>query len=141
METKKKKLSKKAVIIGSVVLAVVLVVGGVFIYKYATREKLYTFDEITQGLSEQVSYVVDADGEWKQEVIDKTYDKYKDFYYLRNIVDEQRVMNAVSGANYAKYSLICYDKDNDFLFKITERTYTIDIYVNGSDYEYVTAKK
>ena len=76
MEKQKKKLNKKTVVICSVVL-VVLVVGEVLIYKLATREKLYTFDEITNGLSEQVSYVVDAEGVLAQEEIDEIYDLKK----------------------------------------------------------------
>ena len=81
MEKQKKKLNKKTVVICSVVL-VVLVVGGVLIYKLATREKLYTFDEITNGLSEQVSYVVDADGDLTQEEIDEIYERYKTLYFV-----------------------------------------------------------
>ena len=130
MEKTKKKLSKKAVIIGSVVLAVVLVVGGVFIYKYTAREKLYTFDEITQGLSEQVSYVVDADGELTQEEIDEIYERYKRVSYLKK--DEEEQTETIKGRIDRKRQLKFYDDNNNQLFDISEYTYGI-VYLHSED--------
>ena len=130
MEKTKKRLSKKTVIIGSVVLAVVLVVGGVFIYKYTAREKLYTFDEITQGLSEQVSYVVDADGELTQEEIDEIYERYKRVSYLKK--DEEEQTETIKGRIDRKRQLKFYDDNNNLLFDISEYTYGI-VYLHSED--------
>ena len=121
MEKTKKRLSKKTVIIGSVVLAVVLVVGGVFIYKYTAREKLYTFDEITQGLSEQVSYVVDADGELTQEEIDEIYERYKRGYFVE--LTEKNV-SPLTGIGEITNHLLFYDNNNTLLFEIYKRRYS-----------------
>ena len=139
MEKTKKRLSKKTVIIGSVVLAVVLVVGGVFIYKYATREKLYTFDEITQGLSEQVSYVVDADGELTQEEIDEVYERYKKGYFVELTED---TVDSWVGIGEAQHQLLFNDKDNNILFKIIDRRYScISIAINTEWYDYKIVNK
>ena len=116
MEKQKKKLSKKAVVICSVVL-VVLVVGGVLIYKLATREKLYTFDEITNGLSEQVSYVVDADGDLTQDKIDETYELFKSVYYLEDNLVEN--IQWIHGRIDKLCVLDFYDENNNLLFEIS----------------------
>ena len=128
MEKTKKKLSKKAVIIGSVVLAVVLVVGGVFIYKYTAREKLYTFDEITQGLSEQVSYVEDYNHNLSQEQIDRLYGSYKNYKYAR--VDE-------TNGDFS-HCLVFYDNQGNKLFFIDEfdRYGMIIVEINELRYRY-----
>ena len=129
MEKTKKRLSKKTVIIGSVVLAVVLVVGGVFIYKYATREKLYTFDEITQGLSEQVSYVVDADGELTQEEIDEVYERYKRVDFVK--VDENDIDEWYGMGGEIMSHLLFYDTSNNLLFETFESRYArVSVYLN-----------
>ena len=138
METKKKKLSKKAVIIGSVVLAVVLVVGGVFIYKYTAREKLYTFDEITQGLSEQVSYVVDADGELTQEEIDEVYERYKRVDYSEQKETEIKI---IKGDNPLRSHLKFYNDDDEFLFEVFENMYSCKIYFENSQVDYEIVRR
>ena len=136
MEKQKKKLSKKAVVICSVVL-VVLVVGEVLIYKLATREKLYTFDEITNGLSEQVSYVVDAEGVLAQEEIDEIYDRYQRVNYARineNDIDEWYGIGDVTR------HLVFYDTSNELLFEIFETRYSfVTMDINGvfNDYNMI----
>ena len=133
MEKQKKKLSKKAVVICSVVL-VVLVVGGVLIYKLATREKLYTFDEITNGLSEQVSYVVDADGDLTQEEIDEIYERYKTLYFVE-LTEENLI--PWNGIGEITNHLLFYDNNDILLFSISKRRYScLSVLENGNEFDY-----
>ncbi len=128
MEKQKKKISKKAVVICSVVLAVVLIAGGVFTYKYVTRERLYTFDEITNGLSEQVSYVVDADGVLTQGEIDEKCERYNRVDFVK--VDEDDIDEWYGMGDIINH-LLFYDKGNNLLFETFETRYGfVSVYVN-----------
>ena len=98
MEKQMKKLSKKAVMIGSIVLAVVLVVGGVIglLVHKNTRptdpDKIYTFDEITMGLSQKVSRVVDIDNEWTEEEIDELYRHCMEIHYHYSDINNTKLL-------------------------------------------------
>ena len=128
MEKQKKKISKKAVVICSVVLAVVLIAGGVLTYKYVTRERLYTFDEITNGLSEQVSYVVDADGVLTQGEIDEKCERYNRVDFVK--VDEDDIDEWYGMGDIINH-LLFYDKGNNLLFETFETRYGfVSVYVN-----------
>ena len=138
MEKQKKKISKKAVVICSIVLAVLLIVGGVFTYKYVTRERLYTFDEITNGLSEQVSYVVDADGVLTQGEIDEKCERYNRVDFVKVDENEINAWHGYSMGGELMSHLLFYDKSNNVLFEINEFRYAfVLVYVDGvlNDYQ------
>ena len=132
MEKQKKKISKKAVVICSVVLAVVLIAGGVLTYKYVTRERLYTFDEITQGLSKQVSYVEDNDHKLSQKEIDLLYESYKHYKYKsvdRSNGDFLHCLVFYDNQGNALFSIVKFDRYGIIIVNINEmrHRYCIDI--------------
>ena len=133
METKKKKLSKKAVIIGSVVLAVVLVVGGVWYYnsksiknqyQWSLGEERYTFSEITQGLSEKVYYVKYEDSTLSEGEEEQYYNALLKYNY-------KHVKNTGSGEYELK--VLFYDESDNLLFYINMYRYGA-IFIKGDDF-------
>ena len=127
MEKQMKKLSKKAVMIGSIVLAVVLVVGGVIglLVHKNTRptdpDKIYTFDKITMGLSQKVSRVVDIDNELTEEEIDELYRHCMEIHYHYSDINNTKFVS--SGMEYFEVPeitgrLLFYDENGKELFKI-----------------------
>ena len=139
MEKQKKKISKKAVVICSIALAAVLIAGGLFTYKYVTRERLYTFDEITQGLSKQVSYVVEEEHVLNQARLDAFYEKYGNADFKERIISEEEILYAFNAANEIIHHYVFYDVNDKILFDFYERRYTVEISCNGIDTEYSIA--
>ena len=138
METKKKKLSKKTVIIGSIILAVVLAVGsivGVIIHNREPQKgKEYTLEEISHGLSKKVSYIVDKDNVLTQEERDEIYDRYKTRHFL--VVCEEEIP-WWEGLGEITSHLLFYDENDKFLFEIYETQYSfITIPYKGTIYNF-----
>ena len=142
METKKKKLSKKAVIIGSVVLAVVLVVGvvvGVIIHKNARPidpDKVYTFDEVTMGLSKKISYAVEREcvstpDQASELLVKERINEYKSCYYVYS--DEAlRSDNFLFSPGTLISHLVFYDKNDKYIFETFEYSYGyVRVIING----------
>ena len=143
MEKQKKKLSKKAVVICSIVL-VVLVVGGVIgmLVHKNTRptdpDKIYTFDEVTMGLSTKVSYVVDSDSVLTQKEIDELYRYSRETYYHYSDINKTKIVSSGSISFEAPEEmnhLLYYDENNNRLFDIIEHRY--GIYCIGINGEYI----
>ena len=137
MEKPKKKLSKKSVIICSVILAVVLAVGGavgVIIHKNSlpiNPDKIYTFDEVTMGLSKKISYAVDKESVLTQEEINEIWDRYKSVKFVTAEVDEWYGLGDVTS------HLLFYDKNDKLLFEIYETRYSfITITYKSSFYDF-----
>ena len=141
MEKQKKKISKKAVVICSIALAAVLIAGGVvgvIIHnnkRPVDPDKIYTFDEVTMGLADKVSYVVDSNNVMTQEEIDEIYKHCKEIYYHYSDINKtKRVSSGITMIEVPEQMscLLFYDENNYKLFEIIHYRYGLySIGING----------
>ena len=153
MEKPKKKLSKKSVIICSVILAVVLAVGGavgVIIHKNSlpiNPDKIYTFDEVTMGLSKKVSYAVEKENvstpdqvskllvQEKIEEYNKCYYVYSDYANTKEVVfNGKKYIEYWPDTGVLMHHLVFYDKNDNYIFETYEHSYGyIHVHIKGKD--------
>ena len=128
MEKTKKRLSKKTVIIGLVVLAVMLVGYGLLYYFaniWEPKEKeKFTFEQITQGLSEKVDHVEYEGITRTQEEIENYYDTLVTHYYVRT---------SDTGSGELEFKVLFYDENNNLIFFVNVYGYGF-IFIQANEY-------
>ena len=130
MKFKQLEYEKKAAIVfGIAFLIFSVVLCSYFNYR---RNYLYTFEEITEGLSENVRYISTVDDEMTQKEIDELYNDYKMIHYIRSDVNKGDKMS----------ELLFYDENNTLLFKIAKYRYSkIVVDINGKKIIYQTNRE
>ena len=129
MEKTKKRLSKKTVIIGLVVLAVMLVGYGLLYYFaniWEPKEKeKFTFEQITQGLSEKVDHV-----EYEES---KITEEEKEIYRTA-LSKHNYVKTKGTGSGELELKVLFYDESNNLLYYVKMYRYGF-IFIKGDEFK------